>query len=108
MAGDHQGGRVRPSRSDLGQQGEAVHPRHLDVGDDGVVVQRGNPLERDGRGVGGVHRDPVHPEPECLGKRLQQCRVVVHDEYARLVHDSVLTGAEIRETSSIVAEATGR
>src|SRR2546430_9288866 len=34
VPGDHQGGRVGPARPDLGQQLEAVHPRHLDVGHD--------------------------------------------------------------------------
>ena len=32
-----------------------------------------------------MHRDPCHSQPQRVGQRLQQCRVVVDDEHARLV-----------------------
>ena len=84
MPGDHQGRRVGPARPDLGQQRETVHPRHLDVGDDRVVVPGGDPVERDRRRVSRLHGRLGHSELKSLGKRLEQGRVVVHDEHARL------------------------
>src|SRR5439155_11175273 len=83
MPGDYEGGRVRPARPDLGQQRQTVHPRHLDVGDDRVVVLDGDPLERRRRGVGRLDGHPTHPQPQGLGQRLQQGRVVVDDEDAQ-------------------------
>ena len=86
MPGDHQGGRVGPARPDLRQEREPVHPRHLDVGDDRIVVLGGDPLKR-GRGrVGRVHGHPAHAEAQGLGERLQQGRVVVDDEDVRRRH----------------------
>src|SRR5436190_1207703 len=86
VACDHQRGRVRPAPQDLGQQLETVHARHPDIGDDRVVVPGGDPLERRRGRVGRVYRDPIHSEPERLGKRLQQSRVVVDDEDVRRCH----------------------
>src|SRR5438552_3965648 len=90
VACDHQRGRVRPAPQDLGQERETVHARHPDIGDDRVVVPGGDPLERRRRRVGRIHRDPAHSEPERLGKRLQQSRVVVDDEHVQRCH-----GAEV-------------
>ena len=77
VPGDQQRGCVGPARPDLGQEREAVHPRHLDVGDDGIVVPGDDPAECGRRRVSYVDRHPVHSEPQGLGKRLQQGRVVV-------------------------------
>src|SRR5207249_1161837 len=64
----------------LGQERETIHPRHLDVGDDRVVVAGGDAVERGRRRVGRVHRHSAHPDSERLGKRLQQGPVVIDDE----------------------------
>src|SRR2546426_249731 len=90
VACDHQRGRVRPAPQDLGQERETVHPGHPDIGDDRVVVPGGDPLERRRRRVGRIYRDPIHSEPKRLGKRLQQSRVVVDDEHARLFAPQLL------------------
>src|SRR6266480_101577 len=86
VACDHQRGRVRPAPQDLGQERKTVHARHPDIGDDRVVVPGGDPLKRRRGRVGRVYRDPIHSEPERLGKRLQQSRVVVDDEDVRRCH----------------------
>src|SRR5436190_5799763 len=86
VACDHEGGRVGPAPQDLGQERKTVHARHPDIGDDRVVVPGGDPLERRCGRVGRVYRDPIHSEPERLGKRLQQSRVVVDDEDVRRCH----------------------
>src|SRR4051794_12025444 len=46
VSADHERWRVRATGSDLGQELEAVHPRHLDIGDDRVVVSVGDPVQR--------------------------------------------------------------
>ena len=92
VPGDHQGGCVGPVRPDLGQEVETVHPWHLDVGDDRVVVLGRDPLECGGPRICRVDRHPGHSEPESLGKRLQQGQVVVDDEHATLAHGSPLSG----------------
>ena len=83
---DQQGRRIRPERADLGEEREAVHPRHLDVADDRIVVGGRDPAERLSRGVAGVHRHRVESQPEGLGKGLQQGDVVVDDEDACRAH----------------------
>ena len=100
VRGDHQGGRVRTARPDLGQQREAVHPWHLDVGDDRVVVPHGNPVERRSRRVGRLHGHAAHPQPQGLGQRLEQGRVVVDDEDAALGHGPPLPGSAPSSRSS--------
>src|SRR3989454_370256 len=90
VACDHQRGRVRPAPQDLGQERETVHPGHPDIGDDRVVVPAGDPPELGRRRVGRIYRDPIHAEPKRLGKRLQQSRVVVDDEHARLFAPQLL------------------
>ena len=70
VSGDHHGRRVGPVRPDLGQQRQTVHPRHPDVGDDRVVVPRGDPVQRQPRGVGRVHGHPVHPQSQGVGQGL--------------------------------------
>src|SRR5256886_8230726 len=95
VACDHQRGRVGPAPQDLGQERETVHARHPDIGDDRVVVPGADPLERRRRRVGRVHRNPIHSEPERLGKRLQKSRIVVDDENVRRCHgaeDSLSAG----------------
>src|SRR5438034_4410207 len=83
---------------DLSQERETIHPRHLDVRDDRVVVPRGDPVERRRGGVGGLHGHPTHPQPQGLGQGLQQGRVVVHDEDAQRRHhwDGSLVAAGAR------------
>src|SRR5436309_2894730 len=78
--------RVGPERPDLGEQGEAVHPGHLDVGDDRVVVDHADPTDRFRRRVTRVHLDALQPQPHGFGEGLQQGGVVVDDEYAGHVH----------------------
>src|SRR5256884_4004504 len=86
VACDHEGGRAGPAPQDLGQERETVHPGHPDIGDDRVVVPGADPVERRRRRVGRIYRDPIHSEPERLGKRLQQSRVVVDDENVQRCH----------------------
>ena len=62
MAGDHQDWRVRPALPGFYQQRETVHARHLDIGEDHVVVHGVNHVERRRGRVGRVHRHPVHSE----------------------------------------------
>ena len=70
VPGDHQRGCVGPLRPDLGQQLETVHPGHLDVGDDRVVIPGGHPVEGGRSRVSRLDRHPGHSEPEGLGKCL--------------------------------------
>src|SRR5437867_8935471 len=100
--GHYQGGCFGLARPDLGQERETVHARHLDVGDDRVVVPRDDPVERLCSRLGCLHGHPGHSEPQGLGKRLQQRRVVVNnkDEDARRRHGG--------EVSFVSAGARGR
>src|SRR5205807_5933578 len=52
------------------------------------------------RGVGRLHRHPAHPQPQGLGQRLQQGRVVVDDEDAQRRRHA--------DVSSVSAGASGR
>src|SRR5207247_5784054 len=92
VPGDHQGGNVGPVRPDLGQELETVHPRHLDVRDDRVVVPGSDPVECGCTRASRVDRQPGHSEPEGLGKRLQQGQVVIDDEHVTLAHGLPLSG----------------
>ena len=103
VPGDHQGGRVGPARPDLGQQLEAVHPRHLDVGHDRVVVAGRDPIEGSRCRVGRVHHHLAHSEPEGLGKRLQQGQVVVDDEHPSLAHGVPLADVASNSRPSLSA-----
>ena len=86
VPGDQQRRRLRAKCSDLSEQSEPVHPRHLDVGNDGVVVRGVDLTEGARRRIAGVARDSLHPQLESLGKRLQQDDVVVHDQDTRHAH----------------------
>src|SRR5256886_1360063 len=90
VACDLQRERVRLAPQGRGQERETVHPGHPDIGDDRVVVPGADPVERRRCRVGRVNRDPIHSEPERLGKRLQQGRVVVDDGNVHRCH-----GAEV-------------
>src|SRR5439155_20541777 len=79
---------------------ETVHARHLDVGDDRVVLPSGDPVEGGRPRVGGVDHHAGHSEPEGFGKRRQQGRVVVDDEDVQRRHGG--------EVSFVSAEARGR
>src|SRR5436305_11721019 len=46
MAGDHERGRIGPARPNLCQELETIDSGHLDVRDDGVVVLKGDLVER--------------------------------------------------------------
>ena len=85
MTRDHDGRGVRPARKDFCEEREAVHSGHLDISDDRIVVALGDALERRHRRVDRFHDDAAHSEAQRLGKRLQQSRVIVDDENARLV-----------------------
>jgi len=80
VAGDHQRRRRRPELADLLQQREPVHPWHLDVADDRVVVGLSDALERIHRGLRRVDLDSVHPQPKRFGKSVEQRRVVVDEQ----------------------------
>ena len=86
VPGDQQRRRLRAKCSDLSEQSEPVHPRHLDVGNDGVVVRGVDLTEGARRRIAGVDGDSLHPQLESLGKRLQQDDVVVHDQDTRHAH----------------------
>src|ERR671922_631414 len=85
VAGDQQHGRPGPELPGLVQQREAVHPGHLDVADDRVVVDRADPVERGHRAVGRVDVDVRHPELQRLRERLEQRLVVVDEQDPGLV-----------------------
>ena len=70
MSGDHQGGCLGLACSDFGQQRETVHPGHLDVGDNCVVVLGGHSVEGGHRRVSRVDGHGAHSELNCLRKRL--------------------------------------
>src|SRR4051812_21109446 len=86
MSGDQEGRRDRPSLLDLGQEAEAVHPGHLDVADDDVVVGLLDALERLRRGVARVDVDSFEAETQGFGKRFEERRIVVDEEDARSRH----------------------
>jgi hypothetical protein len=88
VARDQKRRRPGPGLLDRLQEREAVHPRHLDVGHDRVVVDLAQPLERGGRGVARVDLEAVHPQPDRLRERLEKRVVVVDDEDADLAHSS--------------------
>src|SRR2546426_8388101 len=68
VARDHEDGRVGLAPPDLGQQGETVHPWHLDVGEDCVVVPGGHSVERGRCRVSRLHGHTAHSKPEGLGR----------------------------------------
>src|SRR5205085_11333693 len=101
----------RPARQDLGEEPEAVHARHLDIGDDGVVLALADALERAYGRVDRIDDDLAHPQPQRLGKRLQEGRVVVDDENALRAHgaDAACAGAQARGSwRTNVAPSPGR
>ncbi len=85
VTGDQDRRRVRPHALDLVQQREPVHPGHLDVGDDRVVVLVGDLPERVPGRVAGLDCELGQAQAERLGQRLQQSRVVVDDQDPGLV-----------------------
>ena len=73
---------------DLLEQRQPVHPGHLDVGHDRVVVDLLDPVDRVQGALGRVDRDRVHPEQDRLRQRLEQRGVVVDEQDPRPVHCS--------------------
>ena len=88
VAGDQERRRAGPDLDDRLEQGEAVHPGHLDVGHDRVVVDLLDPLEGVRRGLRRVDLDALHAQEDRLGKRLEQRDVVIHEQDPRALHRS--------------------
>jgi len=103
VAGDEQSRRLRAELLDLVQEREPVHPGHLDVGDDRVVVLDRDPPERIRRRVAGLDVQIRHPQPQRLGQRVEKRGIVVDDQDAR-VHASAAT-SDSASGSSIVNTA---
>ena len=83
---DEQGWSGWPALLDLGEERQAVHPGHLDVADDDVVVRFLDAPKRLLGGVARVDLDVLHAQAQRLGKRFEQRGVVVHHEYERAAH----------------------
>jgi hypothetical protein len=71
MPGDEDCRRVGSEVAYPRKQVQTVHPRHLDVGDDRVVVPRRDTLQRGRRRLARVDRDPFHAQAEGLRKGFQ-------------------------------------
>src|SRR6266568_6240589 len=86
MASDQQRRRIRSQLLYIRQQSQPIHAGHLDIAHDGIVMILSDQLKRSEGGIRGIYLCPLHPQRQCLGKRLQQGYVVVNDENMWAVH----------------------
>src|SRR5262245_51491007 len=91
-AGDDDDRDVRLESSRFANDGEAVDARHLEIGDQQIVRDDAQPLER-GSSVG-REIDVVLGQRERLRKQIPDCGLVIDDEHARPPGDGYGRGAQ--------------
>src|SRR5579859_1700282 len=77
---------------DAFEERKTIHPWHLDVADDGVVIHLGNTFQGRGRGFACIRLDMAHAELDSFGQRSQQRSVVVNNQDARICHSTSSLG----------------